>query len=120
MQRAYNIEHGITPRSVVKSAEQVRFITRVADARTDHDAARAARRSPAEVAAAGDRAAVIARLELEMQEAATALDFETAARLRDALFEMRAKPGGGGTGSAGGASGGGGARRRAASGARRG
>ncbi len=32
-QLAYNTEHGITPRSVVKSTDQVRFITRVADAR---------------------------------------------------------------------------------------
>jgi excinuclease ABC subunit B len=124
MQTAYNVEHGITPRSVVKSAEQVRFITRVADARTDHEAERAARRSPAEVAAAGDRAAVIARLEHEMQEAAAALDFETAARLRDALFEIRATSSGsggsgGGVSGGGGGSAGGGARRRAASGAHR-
>jgi hypothetical protein len=57
-----------------------------------------------------------------MQEAATALDFETAARLRDALFEIRAVPrgAGGSAGSAGGGAGGGGVRRRAASGAPRG
>jgi excinuclease ABC subunit B len=117
MQRAYNLEHGITPRSVIKSADQVRFITRVADARTDHEAAKAARRSPAEVAAAGDRDATIARLEKEMQEAAAALDFETAARLRDALFEIRASTPGGGAHSGGGPAGsGGGMRRRVASG----
>jgi excinuclease ABC subunit B len=116
MQRAYNLEHGITPRSVIKSAEQVRFITRVADARTDHEAVRAARRSPAEIAAAGDRDAAIARLEKEMQEAAAALDFETAARLRDALFEIRATLGGGGSSGASAGGGHGGARRRVPSG----
>jgi excinuclease ABC subunit B len=122
MQRAHNLEHGITPRSVIKSADQVRFITRVADARTDHEAVKAARRSPAEIAAAGDREATVARLEKEMQDAAAALDFETAARLRDALFEIRAAGGGGSSGgSAGGSSGGGhaGARRRVSSGAPR-
>ncbi|HET7615140.1 MAG TPA: excinuclease ABC subunit UvrB, partial [Gemmatimonadaceae bacterium] len=35
LQQAYNREHGITPMSVTKSVDQVRFITRVADARTE-------------------------------------------------------------------------------------
>ena len=34
---------------------------------------------------------MIAELEKEMKEAAEALDFETAARLRDQLFEIKAK-----------------------------
>src|SRR5687768_1526848 len=37
-QQAYNIEHGITPLSVIKSVDQVRFSTRVADAREGSDA----------------------------------------------------------------------------------
>ncbi len=111
LQRAHNVAHGVTPRSVVKSVEQVRFITRVADARTDHEAEREARkvaeRGPAYAAGEKDRAAVIAQLEQEMKEAAAALDFETAARLRDQLFEIRAEAspraagGGGGRAHAG-------------------
>src|SRR5687768_6629469 len=34
IQVAFNLEHGITPRTVAKSVDQVRFSTRVADART--------------------------------------------------------------------------------------
>ena len=38
IQRAYNVEHGITPVGVTKSVEEVRFITRVADARDGSEA----------------------------------------------------------------------------------
>jgi excinuclease ABC subunit B len=94
-QRAYNIEHNITPMTVVKSTDQVRFITRVADAREGSDARHEEQsRRVAEASASyhgKDPAQLIAALEKEMKEAATNLDFETAARLRDQLFELRAK-----------------------------
>jgi excinuclease ABC subunit B len=41
-----------------------------------------------------DPAKLIEQLEKEMREAAVALDFEAAARIRDQLFELRAKTGG--------------------------
>jgi excinuclease ABC subunit B len=97
IQRAYNVEHGITPVSVVKSVDQVRFITRVADARmaSDERAQEKTRRVAESTARYGtkDLPALIAELEAQMREAATALDFETAARLRDELFELKAKSG---------------------------
>ncbi len=98
-QRAHNIEHGIIPHSVVKSTEQVRFITRVADAREGSDARneeqarRVAEASP--TYKGKDPAVLIPQLEKEMKDAAANLDFETAARLRDQLFEIRAKVDGG-------------------------
>src|SRR5687767_3921839 len=96
MQRAQNEEHGITPVSVSKSIDQVRFITRVADARTEREDERVPkRRKVAEADAPGyemvDPATLVAMLEQQMREAATALDFEAAARLRDQLFEVKAR-----------------------------
>jgi excinuclease ABC subunit B len=99
IQTAYNVEHGITPKSILKNVDQVRFITRVADARNERQeregeqAKRVAEskpgyRDPAELAK------LIAEIEAEMKEAAAALDFEAAARLRDQLFELKVRTGG--------------------------
>jgi len=96
-QQAYNREHGITPRSIVKSVGDIRFVTRVADAR--------GQRIPAAAAGGGgrpadtrERDALIQLLESQMQAAAEALDFEQAAVLRDQLLELKAErePSGGG------------------------
>jgi excinuclease ABC subunit B len=83
VQAEYNEKHGIVPRSIVKSVEQIRFTTSVADARvaespTGYD--RYSSIDPAELAH---------QIENEMKMAAQALDFERAARLRDELFEVR-------------------------------
>ena len=97
LQRAYNREHGITPVSVKKSVSEVRFITRVADARTEREERE--KEKGRRVAEAGahygkdNLPALIAELEAQMREAATNLDFETAARIRDELFEVKAKAG---------------------------
>jgi excinuclease ABC subunit B len=97
LQTAYNAEHGITPVSVKKSVDQVRFITRVADARTEREEREQEKsRRVAEAGAhygADNLPALIAELEAQMREAATNLDFETAAQLRDQLFEVKAKAG---------------------------
>jgi excinuclease ABC subunit B len=100
IQTAYNVEHGITPTSVQKSIEEVRLITRVADSRDEREARdddRTSRRREKKVAEAAshygtdDLPALVNRLEQEMRDAAKNLDFETAARLRDELFDIRAR-----------------------------
>src|SRR5213082_1972606 len=87
MQQAYNVEHGVTPRSIVKSVDQVRFTTRVADAKTAKAMGPVLRR-PAD---AREREALIRLLETQMQAAAEELDFELAAVLRDQLLELKAE-----------------------------
>jgi excinuclease ABC subunit B len=94
---------------VSKSVEQVRFITRVADARTEKQDGRKVAEPAATYASEMDTDALLAMLEAQMREAAKDLDFETAARLRDQIFEVKAK----------GAKGGDGARGRASTGTRR-
>ena len=85
-QVAHNLEHGVTPRSIVKSVLDIRFVTRVADARIAKPAAGAVRR-PTD---ARERDALIRLLEQQMQAAAEELDFELAAVLRDQLLELKA------------------------------
>jgi excinuclease ABC subunit B len=86
IQEAHNAAHAIQPQSIHKSVDQVRFVTRVADARTERRAA-ARDEAPAPTL---NREELITVLERQMREAAAELDFELAARLRDQLFELRA------------------------------
>jgi excinuclease ABC subunit B len=102
VQEAYNREHGIVPAGVQKSLDQVRFSTRVADARdgtNEREAERGRGKKQKKVAEAqraygtDDLPGLVARLEEEMRTAAKNLDFETAARLRDELFDLKAAMG---------------------------
>ena len=95
IQTAWNAEHDVTPRSVVKSTEQVRFSTRVADARMEHAADQRKVAEPAATYATEmDSAALLEMLEQEMTAAAANLDFEGAAALRDQIFELKARSSG--------------------------
>jgi excinuclease ABC subunit B len=89
MQLAHNKQFNITPTTVSKSVDQVRFITRVADARGEREEKRVA--EPARGYSAMDVGQLEAMLEQQMKEAAVAMDFELAAQLRDQLFELRAR-----------------------------
>jgi excinuclease ABC subunit B len=90
IQLAYNVEHGITPTTVSKSVDQVRFITRVADARGEKEDRRKVA-EPARGYSAMDVGQLESMLEQQMKEAALNMDFELAATLRDQLFELRAR-----------------------------
>ncbi|MCU0635111.1 MAG: excinuclease ABC subunit UvrB, partial [Gemmatimonadaceae bacterium] len=102
MQHEHNVAHGVVPQGVQKSIDHIRFITRVADARTEREDGKG---SGGPAASSGTSVtltpeAIEARmqeLEQAMREAAKALDFEAAARLRDELFELRLARESGGT-----------------------
>jgi excinuclease ABC subunit B len=84
----YNSEHGITPRSIVKSIEEVRLTTSIADAKGK---AGLVRETVDEVIVPDsiDDPRLIARLEEEMLREADALNFEKAASIRDRIEEIR-------------------------------
>jgi excinuclease ABC subunit B len=90
IQRAHNEAHGIMPRSIVKSTDEVRLATHVADARTERPPARGRVADTIDVRDPKRRAAALASLERQMREAAANLEFELAALLRDQLNEVRA------------------------------
>jgi len=91
IQRAYNMEHDITPQSIVKSLEEVRLSTHVADARTER-----VKPEPGRTEMYVDphdpkqREKFMEQLERRMREASANLEFEEAALLRDQLNELRA------------------------------
>jgi excinuclease ABC subunit B len=95
IQRAHNIEHNITPMSIVKSLDEVRLSTHVADQRTDRSEGKkkgkgAVSLVPTDLKDPAQRAVAMAALEQQMREAAANLEFEVAAMLRDQLNELRA------------------------------
>jgi excinuclease ABC subunit B len=90
IQRAYNEQHGITPTSIIKSMEEVRLSTHVADARTERAAPKPALSERVDLHDPAKRAAAITSIERQMREAAANLEFELAALLRDQLNDLKA------------------------------
>lgn len=97
-QIAYNIEHGITPRTIIKSIDQIMGQTAVLDIRGYDE------HSPlAQVADGGNMVAeeqetyrtipqvekAVAQTKKQMEKAARDLDFMEAARLRDEMFRLQ-------------------------------
>ena len=93
-QSAYNLEHGITPRTIIRDVSDI--LGELGDKPSASRSRRARERGVAETKAlplAGESGhnlkAVIADLEKQMREAAANLEFEEAARLRDELKRLR-------------------------------
>jgi excinuclease ABC subunit B len=85
VQQKYNDEHGITPRTIYKSVEDVLRTTRVADEKVDKwGTRRKKRRDLQEIRLSKlEREELIEQYEREMTAAAKNLEFERAAELRD-------------------------------------
>jgi len=87
IQQAYNEENGITPESIVRPVEMA--LAQIVEA--DYvDVAETAEGMP-EFKSQEELDAYIAKLENDMREAAKRFEFEQAARLRDAIKELRTK-----------------------------
>jgi len=85
-QLEYNRKHHITPRSIVKSIEEVMITTSVADAQRSRERARA---GEVFVPGGSDDPELLKRLEEEMLKEAEALNFEKAASIRDRIEEIK-------------------------------
>lgn len=98
IQIAYNLKHGITPKTVKKSKDEILKQTGIADAKTGSEILNAYV-EPKETSIAADPVyaymtgdelkKAIAETERRMQKASKNLDFIEAARLRDELFELQ-------------------------------
>ena len=82
IQMAYNEQHGIVPRTIVKGLRDMPSVSEAAGP-TDTKNRRGVRMT------ASERRAEIERLEKEMKEASRMLEFEYAAVLRDRLIELK-------------------------------
>jgi excinuclease ABC subunit B len=87
-QVAYNLEHGIEPKSIRKEVRDILDLVGSRDAGT-HAAGLRGEKLPREVAQA-----MASDIERKMREAAANLEFEKAAALRDELIELRKQIGG--------------------------
>ena len=82
IQDAYNQEHGIVPKTIIKGVREILEISKTAE----EDTLRAHKKRQL---TEQERAAEIAKLEKEMREASKMLEFEYAAVLRDRIIELR-------------------------------
>ncbi len=88
IQRAYNDEHGITPTSILSKLDN--SLAAILKAEYGDPLEEAAEGMPA-FASQEDLDKYLAKMELEMREAAKKFEFEKAARLRDTIKDLRTK-----------------------------
>ena len=87
IQEEYNQQHGIVPKTIIKKIPDIIRATQAAEEEETYvtKVTKGKKLTKAEL----DK--LIATLEVEMKDAAKALDFERAAELRDTIFELKAE-----------------------------
>lgn len=83
IQDAYNKKHGIVPKTIIKDIRGLISISKATDEAVVHVD------KPYEELSLTEKTALLEKLEKEMKAAAKALDFETAATLRDTILELK-------------------------------
>ncbi len=86
IQEAYNEEHGIEPKTIIKEIRDLISISKTAD----KDETVVQLDKSYEDLSRQEKADLLMKLEREMKDAAKALNFETAATLRDTILELKA------------------------------
>ena len=86
IQEAYNEEHGIEPKTIIKEIRDLISISKTAD----KDETVVQLDKSYEDLSRQEKADLLMKLEREMKDAAKALDFEAAATLRDTILELKA------------------------------
>ena len=90
----YNTEHGISPKTIYKSTEEVLASTSIADIKASRDARREREKPPmiaesvVKYMSKGQREDLLDELRKEMRNAAKDLEFERAAGLRDEIARL--------------------------------
>lgn len=79
-QRAYNDEHGITPKTIIKSVRNLLEISGVTDNEINESGVKMT---------VSERKMLIDKLEKQMKDAAKMLEFKIAAELRDRIVKLR-------------------------------
>ncbi len=88
-QLEYNRQHGITPKTIYKTVDEIMRTTSVADMRGRYKTKKTAREFEYMDRMTGQE--LIKQLEEEMQKAAENLEFEKAAQLRDEIKRLKGK-----------------------------
>ncbi|MDZ4122036.1 MAG: helicase-related protein, partial [Candidatus Cloacimonadaceae bacterium] len=92
-QLEYNEKHGITPQTIMKTIEQIMQSTSVAEGygqidKTEKADAKPSKQDFMDYLELDNKEKVLELLKKEMRKAATKLDFERAAELRDRILDM--------------------------------
>jgi len=91
-QLAYNLEHKITPKTIMKTVDQIMQSTAIAegyDKGEEKDSSKQKKDDFRDYLELDSMNKVVELLQKEMQKAASNLDFERAAELRDRIWELK-------------------------------